>query len=265
MDFYDRLQEVARGGEAAALCTVVRTHGSVPRHAGAKMIVFAGGRSEGTIGGGEMETRVLRDALAALAEGVPRLVRYTLLDPAAGDPGVCGGEVEVFVEPIRTAATLVVIGGGHVGRALVHLAKWLGFRVVVSDDRAEFCTPDAVPGADEYRVQSVAELARTFAFDARTCIVLPTRGVPVDVEGLPHLLSVPHFYLGVIGSRRRWATAAQQLAARGISREVLQRVRAPMGLELHAETPEEIALSVMAEILMLQRGATGAPMQAPPA
>jgi len=263
MNLYERLSEIAAGGEPAALCTVVRTRGSVPRHAGAKMIVFAGGRIEGTIGGGEMETCVIRDAQAAIAGRAPRLVRYALVNPAAGDPGVCGGEVEVFVEPIRTRATLLVIGGGHVGRALVHLAKWLGFRVVVADDRAEFCTPEAVPGADEYRVESIAALARTFAFDAQTCIVMPTRGVPVDVEGLPHLLGVPHAYLGVIGSRRRWATAVEQLIARGVSRQAVARVHAPMGLELNAETPEEIAVSVMAEILMLQRGGTGAPMRGP--
>ena len=261
MHFYQRLSEIAAHGEPAALCTVVRTRGSVPRHAGAKMIVFAGGRIEGTVGGGEMETRVIRDALAAIGDRAPRLVRYALVNPAAGDPGVCGGEVEVFVEPIRTRATLIVIGGGHVGRALVHLAKWLGFRVVVSDDRADFCTPEAVPGADEYRIESIAQLARDFAFDAQTYIVMPTRGVPVDVEGLPHLLGVPHAYLGVIGSRRRWATAVERLVANGVSRDTLARVHAPMGLELNAETPEEIAVSVMAEILMLLHGGTGAPMR----
>ena len=106
-------------------------------------------------------------------------------------------------------------------------------------------------------VATVAELARTFRFTPDTCIVMPTRGVPVDVEALPLLLGVPHFYLGVIGSRRRWATAVQQLEARGVARDKLARVHAPMGLELTAETPEEIALSILAEIIMQRRQGTG--------
>jgi len=261
MTLYQSLSELERRGERAALCTVVRTRGSVPRHAGSKMLVYADGRVEGTVGGGEMESRVIRDALGALADGQPRLVRHALVNPGAGDPGVCGGELEVFVDPLERRPVLLVLGGGHVGRALVHLAGWLGFRVVLSDDRAEFCNPQAVPGADEYVVATVAELARTFRFTPDTCIVMPTRGMPVDVEALPHLLAVPSAYLGVIGSRRRWATAVQQLEARGIGRASLARVHAPMGLELNAETPEEIALSILAEIIMLRRQGTGASMK----
>lgn len=259
--------DLERRGQSAALCTIVRARGSVPRHAGSKLLVHADGRIEGTVGGGELESRVVQAARAALSDGQPRLVHYQLTDPRAGDPGVCGGEVEVFVEPIRPAPTLLVIGAGHVGRALVHLGRWLGFQVVLSDDRAELCNPEAVPGADLYLPVAMDELARTFPFHAETYIVMPTRGVPLDVAGLPHLLGVPHAYLGVIGSRRRWATAAQELAARGVSPDQLARVHAPMGLELNAETPEEIALSVLAEIVALRRGGTGQSMKwtaAPP-
>lgn len=225
------------------------------------MIVHPGGRIEGTVGGGEMESRVIQEALSALASGEPRIVRYSLKDPGSGDPGVCGGEVEVFVEPLQTKPTLVVVGGGHVGRAVVHLAKWLGFRAVVSDERPEFCTPEAVPGADQYLPVSAAELCGTFPFDEQTYIVLPTRGMMVDVDALPHLLRVPHAYLGVIGSRRRWATAVQRLEEKGIPRAALEGVHAPMGLELNAETPEEIALSILSEIVMLRNRASGKPMK----
>jgi xanthine dehydrogenase accessory factor len=169
--------------------------------------------------------------------------------------------VEVFIDPVRPTPTLLVIGGGHVGRALVHLGQWLGFRVAVSDDRPEYATPEAAPGADEYLPLSVAELARTFQFHSETYIVMPTRGVLLDVDALPHLLAQPHAYLGVIGSRRRWATTAKALLERGVPPERLARVHAPMGLELNAETPEEIAVSVLAEIIMLRRGGTGRPMQ----
>jgi xanthine dehydrogenase accessory factor len=261
MTIYDRLHEIEMRGERAALCTVVRTHGSVPRRPGAKMLVLADGGILGTVGGGQMEARVIEAARAAMQDGESRLVRYALVDPRAGDPGVCGGEVEVFVEPIQPLPTLLVIGGGHVGRALVHLAKWLGFRVVVADDRPEFCTPEAVPGADEYRPGPLPDLARTFPFTRETYIVLPTRGMPIDVEALPHLLDVPHAYLGVIGSRRRWAIAVRELEGRGIPRAHLERIHAPMGLELNAETPEEIAVSILAEIVMLRRGGSGASMK----
>jgi xanthine dehydrogenase accessory factor len=259
---YAILADLERAGQAAVLCTIVRARGSVPRHVGSKLLVYADGRSEGTIGGGEMEGRVLQAAREALSDGQARLVHYELVDPQSGDPGVCGGEVDIFVEPVKPAPTLLVIGGGHVGRALVHLGGWLGFRVVLSDDRPEFCTPQAVPGADEYHCGSIRDLAATFPFHAETYIVMPTRGVPVDVDGLPALLERPHAYLGVIGSRRRWATARKQLLERGVPEAALARVRAPMGLELNAETPEEIAVSVLAEVIMVQRGGTGAPMAA---
>ena len=266
VSLYANLDELQRLGLPAVLCTVVRTRGSVPRHAGAKMLVFPGGRLQGTIGGGELESRVVRDALAALDEGASRLVRYPLVDPAAGDAGVCGGEMEVFVEPVRSEPTVLVVGGGHVGRALVHLAKWLGFQVVLSDDRAEFCTPESVPGADAYLAMPLQELARTFQFTPETRIVLTTRNMEVDVEGLPALLDVPHAYLGVIGSRRRWAAAVAAMESRGVPRHKLARVHAPVGLELNAETPEEIALSILAEIVMLRYQGTGASMRlvAPP-
>jgi xanthine dehydrogenase accessory factor len=235
--------------------------GSVPRHTGSKMLVMPDGTFVGTIGGGEMESRVIAEAQAALGQGEARLLHYQLAEPSAGDPGVCGGEVEIFAEPIRPLPTLLIIGGGHVGRALVHLAKWLGFRVALCDDRPEFCNAEWAPGADEYWPVSVAELAATFKFGPSTYIVMPTRGVPLDLEALPHLLDRPHAYLGVIGSRRRWATARKRLAGLGWDEAKLAGVHAPMGLELNAETPEEIAVSIMAEIIMLRRGGTGEPMK----
>ena len=262
MDLFESILSARRRGERAVLCTVVRTHGSVPRHAGAKMLVHEDGRCIGTIGGGEMELRTLAAAREVLQERVPRLVHFALHNPDAGDAGVCGGEVEIFIEPLSARPTLVVIGAGHVGRALVHLGGWLGFRVVVADDRPEHCTPEATPGADEYHCVPIAALPGRLRFDGDTWVVMPTRGMPLDVDGLPHLLDQPWAYLGVIGSRRRWMAARQALAARGIAAAQLARVRSPMGLELNAETPEEIALSILGEIVMLRNGGSGVPMHA---
>lgn len=255
------LAELERTRQPAALCTVVRASGSTPRHAASKMLVHPDGRIQGTVGGGELENRVIAEALQALADGKPRLLEYSLAEPARGDVGVCGGQVEVFVDPILPPPTLAVIGGGHVGRAVAHLAKWLGFRVAVSDDRPEFCTPQANPDADEFHPVPLAELPRSLAITPQTYLVLTTRGVSVDVPGLPALLETPAAYIGVIGSRKRWATTVKQLQEQGLPQEKLTRVHSPMGIGIGAETPEEIAVSIMAEVLMIRGGGSGKQMK----
>lgn len=257
---FTALAQLEKTGGSAVVCTIVRDQGSVPRHAGSKMLVYPDGHIEGTVGGGEMESRVIREALSLLGVGSTKLLTYSLVNPKDGDPGVCGGEVEVFLEPIQPQPTLLVIGAGHVGKALVHLGKWLGFRVVLCDDRTEFCTPAWAPGADEYLPSTMRNLAQHFKFHPLTYVILTTRGFPVDVEGLPNLLDQPHAYLGVIGSRRRWTTARAKMEEQGVAPGKLDQIHAPVGLELNAETPEEIALSIMAEVVSVARGGTGQSM-----
>jgi xanthine dehydrogenase accessory factor len=157
---------------------------------------------------------------------------------------------------------IVVIGAGHVGKAVVHLAKWLGFRVAVSDDRAEFCNPESTPGGDAYYPVPMGELPQHLKINKRTYIVITSRGSNVDSQGLPGLLETEAAYIGVIGSRRRWLTTAKALIAKGVSEEKIARVHSPMGLELNAETPEEIAVSILAEVLMLKDRGTGKSMTA---
>src|SRR5512146_515333 len=155
---YQSLSEFETAHRSAALCTVVKTSGSTPRHSTSKMLVLPDGSIQGTVGGGELENRVIQEALAALKDGRSRLLEYSLVDPARGDVGVCGGQVEVFVEPLLPPPTVVIVGGGHVGKAVAHLAKWLGFHVAVCDDRPEFCSPEANPDADEFFPVPMAEL-----------------------------------------------------------------------------------------------------------
>jgi xanthine dehydrogenase accessory factor len=214
------------------------------------MLVYPDGSIIGTVGGGELENRVIAAARQALVDGKPVLLEYQMTDPRRGDPGICGGQVEVFVEPLLPKPTLVVIGSGHVGKAVASLAHWLDFRVVVNDDRPEFCTPEAVPDADEYLPTPMEELPQRMEITPWTYLVLTTRGANVDVQGLPALLDTPAAYIGVIGSRRRWAETCKQVTAAGVPAEKLARVRSPIGLELNAETPEEIAVSILAEIIM---------------
>ena len=260
---YQALAEIEKNNEPAALCTVTSSEGSTPRHVGSKMLVYADGHFIGTVGGGDLEHRVLDEAWMALGDGQPRKLHYNMSDPARGDVGVCGGQVEVFVEPILPAPLLLVIGAGHVGKAVVHLAKWLGYRVAVSDDRAEFCTPAATPEADAYYPVSMNELPKYVKIDKRTILILTTRGSAVDAAGLVPLLdSAQHAaYIGVIGSKRRWMTTVKALKEAGVSQERIAKVHSPIGLELQAETPEEIAVSIMAEVLMVRQKGTGRSMK----
>lgn len=258
---YQAIAELERNNESAALCTVVFSQGSTPRHVGSKMLVYPDGHFIGTVGGGDLEHRVMDEAWIAIAEGKARILKYSMVDPSRGDPGVCGGTVEVFVEPIVPPAMVVVIGAGHVGKAVVHLAKWLGFRVAVSDDRPEFCTPESVPGADIYYPVEMGKLAEHLNVTRQTFLVITSRGSGVDAAGLPSLLETKSGYIGVIGSKRRWATTVKALKEKGVSEEKIAKVHSPMGLELNAETPEEIAVSIMAEILMLRDKGTGKQMR----
>jgi len=144
---------------------------------------------------------------------------------------------------------VVVVGAGHVGKPIVHLAKWLGFRVVVSDDRAELCTPEAAPGADKYLPVQMSQLPQEMILDSRTYMVLVTRGSDVDIEGLPAILETEVPYIGLIGSKRRWAHTRERLLENGISEDALARIKSPIGLFIHAETPNEIAVSILAEVI----------------
>ena len=260
-NIYSVILKAQSSGASAALCTVIRSSGSVPRHSTSKMLVFADGRFVGTVGGGGMEQRTIEEAKAVARSGQAKIVEYNLVDPRQGDPGVCGGTVEIFIEPINPPPSVVIIGAGHVGKATAHLAKWLGFRIVVMDDRVEFVTPEWIPDADDYLPGVVVDQLPSARLNGQSYVVAVTRGYNVDVGILPTLLDYDVAYVGVIGSRRRWMQALKELREKGVAEEKLSRVHAPIGLELNAETPEEIAVSIMAEIVMLRNGGTGKTMK----
>ena len=259
---FQALAQIEANQETAALATIVRSRGSTPRHGASKLLVYEDGTSIGTVGGGELERRVHAAALEAMQDGDARYLSYNMSDPSKGDPGVCGGTVEVFVEPILPDPTLLLIGAGHVGKAVVHLAKWLGFRVVVVEDNAEYCTPEHIPGADEYLNLQMDEIAEKVAVGRQTFVVMTTRGADLDAVALPDLLTSKAAYIGVIGAKRRWLMATKLMQERGVDSTLFERVHSPIGLELQAETPEEIAVSIMAEVLMERHGGTGEKMSA---
>jgi xanthine dehydrogenase accessory factor len=258
---YRALSELESNNGSAALCTVVKSEGSTPRHVGSKMLVYPDGKFIGTVGGGELENRVIKAAKESLMDEQPRHLHYNMNDPARGDPGVCGGQVEVFVEPILPAPMALIIGAGHVGKAVAHLAKWMGFRVAVSDDRAEFCNAESVPDADAYYPVAMDKLVEHVNVTRQTYLILTTRGSNVDAAGLSPLLETEAAYIGVIGSKRRWLETVKALKSQGVSEEKIAKVHSPIGLELQAETPEEIAVSIMAEVLMVRNRGTGKKMK----
>jgi xanthine dehydrogenase accessory factor len=244
-------------GDGAALATIVETRGSAPRHAGSKMLIRADGRTRGSVGGGEMEARVTAEARAALADGRPRLLRYELHDPGRGDPGNCGGEVTVYIEPRVPDPAVLIVGCGHVGREVVALAHWLDLRVVATDDRAEMVTSELLPDADVL-VPGPVQDALAAVQPGQTDVVVVARSMRVDLRVLPVLLAAGVRSVGVIGSSRRWQATRTALLARGMSAADLDRVRTPIGLRLGAETPREIAMAILAEIVALRRGAVPA-------
>ena len=252
------LSELARAVETrtpVVLATVVATKRSVPRRAGAKMLVYGDGRLAGTVGGGEMESRVIEEAKEALESGTTKLLNYELLTPDRGDPGVCGGEVQIYLEPHMPPHTVLVIGAGHVGRAVVDLANWLGYRTIVTDDRAERVGPEELPNADVRFAGPIETALEQHPITADTSVVVVSRHVGIDVAAIPRLLDSPARYIGVMGSERRWQTARRQLLDQGIAATALDRIHAPIGLEIGAETLEEIAVSILSEVIRVTRDA----------
>jgi xanthine dehydrogenase accessory factor len=217
------------------------------------MLVYPDGSIVGSVGGGEMELRVIKTAQDALHDGKPRFLDMNLSNEGHGDPMICGGEMEIFVEPLALAPTLLLVGAGHVGAAVAQQAKLLGFRVVVLDDRAEFVTPESFPHADERIAGDVVKEIEKLEITPQTYIVFVTRAHTLDAALLGAVVEKGAAYIGMLGSERRVLTVKNLLKQKGVSEAALARVHAPIGIEIHAETPQEIAVSIMAEIIQTKR------------
>ncbi len=242
-------------GEPAALVTIVSATGSTPQRVGAKMLVFGDGRIVGTIGGGCYENDAFWKARDAIASRKPQLVHYELDDDFAQETGlICGGQMDVYIEPIEPSPELYVIGAGHVGFHLARVAHEVGFRVHVVDDREKFANAERFPNAVEVVVDDIpAWIART-ALPAHAYAVIVTRGHTNDLDALRALAPRELRYLGLIGSRAKVARIFEQLAADGVTPETLQHVHAPIGLDIGAVTPQEIAVSILAELIAVKHG-----------
>ncbi|MFH1845210.1 MAG: XdhC family protein [bacterium] len=252
-ELYAVLAEMARQGEPGAVATVIRTARSAPRHSGSKMIVRPDGTITGSVGGGTVEARAIEVAQQVIADG--ECQRLTL--DLTGEVGVCGGEVEIFIEPVDTSLPLWIIGAGHVGRAILKLGSQLPFRFTVVDDRQQFLSD---LGQARTLCLTPAELPQHFQPTQRMAVLLATRNHELDGEYLNAVLEAEKQsgcevdYLGVIGSRTKAKVLTRQYAGSTRRAERFRRLSMPVGLALGAETPPEVALSILAEIVAVLRG-----------
>ncbi len=254
-DVFAALHDALARGEATALVTIVKAEGSTPQRVGAKMLVFADGRTVGTIGGGCYENDALGKARDAISAGRSRTVRYELSDDFAEETGlICGGQMEVFIEPIEPAPRLYVIGAGHVGLHLAHLAHQVGFRVHVIDDREKFANRQRFPDADEIVVDSIPDWLHRAELPANAYVVVVTRGHRHDLDALRSVAARDLRYVGLIGSRAKVKRIYDALLEEAMPPECLRRIHAPIGLDIGAVTPEEIAVAILAELIAVKYG-----------
>ncbi len=256
-----------KAGNACAMATVIQTKGSTPRKCGAKMLVLSDGSIHGTVGGGKFESLVIelaRDAMNSNELCIKTFPLHECDDESFG--AICGGEITVLVEPYAMKQRLLIAGAGHCGQALAHLALDCGWAVTIFDDRKElFETPFFRDASHHIQYITTPDALAEFPFRDDDCLVLVSRGHPEDRSALQSVLSrnpIPKLaYLGMIGSKRKVALVMKDLEASGLSAEALAQVYAPIGLDIGSESPMEIAIAIMGEILKVTRGATGGHMR----
>ena len=254
-EVFAAIAEALERGETAALVTIVSARGSTPQRVGAKMLVFADGRTIGTIGGGCYESDAFGKARDAITARKPQLVHYELSDDFAQETGlICGGQMDVYIEPIEPSPELYIIGGGHVGYHLARLAHEVGFRVHVVDDREKFANRERFPTAEEVVADDIPTWLAAATLPPHAYAVIVTRGHTNDLEALRALAPRELRYLGLIGSRAKVARVYDALTADGVPAEQLTRIHAPIGLDLGAVTPQEIAVSILAELIAVKHG-----------
>ena len=254
-EVFAAVAEALERGEPAALVTIVSTTGSTPQRVGAKMLVFGDGRLVGTIGGGCYENDAFGKAREAILNRRPQLVHYELDDDFAQETGlICGGQMSVYIEPIEPSPELYVIGAGHVGFSLANLAHEVGFRVHVVDDREKFANRERFPHAAEVVTEDIpAWLGRTHLAQ-HAYVVVVTRGHTNDLDAVRALASRELRYLGLIGSRAKVARIYEQLRDEGMRADTFAHIHAPIGLDIGAVTPQEIAVSILAELIAVKHG-----------
>ncbi|NWG13150.1 MAG: XdhC family protein [Acidobacteria bacterium] len=254
IDIFAEIVELRKKGERAALVTIISRRGSTPRRDSAKMLVFEDGRTAGTIGGGCVEAEVCTEARTVIRDERGKVLSFSLTDDDAEESGlICGGTMEVYVEPILPDPTLFIFGAGHIGYSLSEVAKNLDFKIAVVDDRVKYASSERFPSAESIYVGPWNEVLPKLPINDNSFLVIATRGHKYDLTCLRHAVRSPARYIGLLGSRRKTKLFFETLEKEGIERSLLDRVHAPVGLEIGSETPEEIAVSIAAELIAVRK------------
>lgn len=254
MDVFEELVRLRRAGRKCALATIVQANGSIPSYTSAKLLVRDDGSLAGTIGGGCVEAEVWTAAREAMETGKTRRLNFSLGQDAAYDNGlICGGQLEVFIEPIDPQPHAYIFGAGHISKSLCQVAGMLGFATTVVDDRETFANRERFPDAGEVLAAPYEEVFPKLEVNSSSYLIIVTRGHRDDMRVLKWAVTTPARYIAMIGSKRKVIGVVRELEKEGIPAENFERVSAPMGLDVGALTPEEIAISVAAEMIAVRR------------
>lgn len=238
------------------MATIVQANGSIPSYTSAKLLVRDDGSIAGTIGGGCVEAEVWQAAREAMESGQTRRLRFSLAEDAEYDNGlICGGQLEVFIEPVEPQPQAYIFGAGHISKSLCRVSSMLGFGVTVIDDRAAFANRERFPEADVVIAGNYEEIFQNLEINSSSYLIIVTRGHRDDMRVLKWAVTTPAQYVAMIGSRRKVLGVVRELEKEGMAPGLFARVHAPMGLEIGAQTPEEIAVSVAAEMIAVRRQA----------
>lgn len=256
MNIYEEIVKLQREGRSGAVATIVNSRGSIPSFQSAKMLVRDDGSIAGTIGGGCVEAEVWQAAREVIAQEKPRSLSFDLNQNPKYDTGlVCGGTLEIFIEPVLPVPLLYIFGAGHVASALFKAARNAGFDCIVADDRDAFANAERFPGAQQVIARDFDEALKEIAPGESSYIVICTRGHRDDMRVLRWAVQTPARYIGMIGSRRKAITVFRELTNEGLKPELFDRVHSPIGLDIGAVTPDEIAVSILAELIAARRHA----------
>jgi xanthine dehydrogenase accessory factor len=247
---YEAALRAVRDGEGAALVTIVRAGETSPRGPGAKMLVYADGRTLGTVGGGPAEAWVVEQARQALAEGPSRLITRS----AEKGKDVCAADLSCFVDVLLPEPTLLIVGAGHIGQAVASMGSWFGYRIVVLDERPSEAVPERFPDADALLCGSLQEELASYPLGEHVYVVLVTPHHSADEQALAVLQEAEVPYIGLLGGKRRTEATFRRARAIGVSDAFLETIHTPIGLDIGAETPREIALSILADVTAVRRG-----------
>src|SRR5580658_5631658 len=254
MDIYDEFVRLRRVGQKCAVATIVQVNGSIPSYESAKMLVREDGSFLGTVGGGCVEAEVWTAAREVIETGKPRHLTFSLGQDAAYDNGlICGGQLNIFVEPVVPQPRAYIFGGGHVSKSISKIANLAGFSTVIIDDREAFANPDRFPEADATYADEYESVFPKLSVTSSSYLIIVTRGHRDDMRVLRWAVSTPARYISMIGSKRKTISVIHELEKEGFARELFEKIFAPMGLEIGAESPEEIAISVVAEMIAARR------------